>query len=382
MKLTQKEFELKYTPTEISNFYPSVDTMPFSEMISNRLYGQRLCFYGEPGIGKTTLARILAANILQLNEEDTRKLVVKDPEYYCPNFIEADFAVDPSADHVQRICESINSALTNGGLFEKEKYVFLLDEFTQLLPQTQKRLIKIIGDNTESNIHIIVTTNDLSKMDSSFSDRTTKFGFTVPTKEVFEQYIKSVLTKEKVPVNTIDIEKIYNSSDRSFRNILSTLWYFITYGSLPQSENESDTKPISDYLGAIDDIAKELASLMYASKENNTPIDYNKIPKQQYMSLLKSIEQIKLVKKVPKTTHIAFVYYTKYILTNANADYKRLIKLSHFINEIDCLRDSYDVALEYQLLNIANKCIEARAKYYLESTDGNFITQKGLPIGN
>jgi len=365
MKLNQKEFEIKYTPTSINEFYPSTDLSIFSNMVTQKLYPQRMVFYGPPGIGKTTMARMMGAYILELPEEERQSLVYGKRDFYCPNFIEVDFARNSSSEHVQSICDRLISVATSSdGLFGKQKWVFLFDEFTQLVQQTQKKLIKSIGDDKDiDNLFIIVTTNDIYKLESSFTDRQTKYEFKEPEKKLMEMYVKDILRKENAPADNIQVDRIIERANYSFRSLASTIWEFLINGGFPQPVAQKPTVVI-DFIRAINRISSEIASSMKQNK--STRIDFDSLQSGYYQQLVVAIKNLE--SKSPTTIYKLFEFYIKVNLQRNESKYKDLYLAAVFMEEISALRGLHqkEVDTGFELFKIAQRCINHKVRYFLD----------------
>lgn len=365
MKLNQKEFEIKYTPTSINEFYPSTDLSIFSNMINQKLYPQRMVFYGPPGVGKTTLARMIGAYILELTEEDRKSLIYGRRDFYCSNFIEVDFARNSSSEYVQSICDKLISVATSSeGLFGHQKWVFLFDEFTQLVQQTQKKLIKSIGDDKDiDNLFIIVTTNDIYKLEPSFTDRQTRYEFKEPEKRLMEMYVKDILRKENAPADNIQIERIIERANYSFRSLASTTWEFLINGGFPQPVVQKPTV-IVDFIRAINRISSEIANNI--KQNNSTRIDFDSLQSGYYQQLVSAIENLE--NKPPTTIYKLFEFYIKVNLKKSESKYKDLFLAGIFMEEISTLRNLHqkEVDTGFELFRIAHRCINHRVRYFLE----------------
>jgi DNA polymerase III delta prime subunit len=360
---TQQEFELRHRPHTVKEFFPSTDLSIFQEMVDQKTFPQRITLYGKPGLGKSTLARIVSSHILELDEQTTIDLVKQTANVSIPNFYEADFALNPRAEYASQVADIISAAISDGGLFGTSKYVFLLEEFTQLQGDTQKRLIKLISDHSLSNIFVIITTNNINKVESSMGDRQLDVYFHNPNENSSIDYIQAIAKRESVTLTREEAIRIFQASTGSYRSMSNNLWFYLSYGKLTSGSTEEDgSGAISKYFNILTQIYNMVWQSHFDSKNKNTIISLEVVDQTTFNALMNSITDIAMTKKSCRNTYEAFISYISNNIIK-NGTYKKMSLAYDIMAEVERLKTSYDGNVTYELLKLSEAIIRARVKY-------------------
>ena len=188
----------------------------FNEMILNKRLSGNLLFFGKPGIGKTTLAKILAREVasdfLFLNASDERNLDLVRTRI--KNFAEMQ-SMDPNS-----------------------LKIVLLDEVDGLSGMAQEALKSFI-EIYSNCIRIIATCNLVQKVIPALISRFQTFEFQPLSKEQSIQYIRNkILIPEKIEFSDQDLEKLYQTSFGDLRKVINNLQKSIIRGKLVLVDND------------------------------------------------------------------------------------------------------------------------------------------------
>ena len=206
-------------PTSLSQLnLPSDLTRSLDRLMKTGSF-MNLLFYGEPGIGKTSAARIILkeieADYLELNGSFNSgdKTMLKDIEKFAGTF----------------------------SLFQKPKIVFI-DEADYLSPVVQSALRYIVEDvSRRTSTRFLMTANNVKKISSAIRSRFVSIGFDVPPTErasvvvdLVERYTERltelgcifdpVRLNQVVSVNFPDLRSIANALQIEFefsKNLLA-----------------------------------------------------------------------------------------------------------------------------------------------------------------
>jgi DNA polymerase III subunit gamma/tau len=180
-------------------------------------------FTGPRGVGKTSVARILAKAVNCLDESIS---AYDKPCGKCINckaieqghfidLIEIDAASNRSVEDIRELREKINFSPSVG-----KKKVYIIDEVHMLTREAFNALLKTLEEPPSHSIFIFATT-EIHKVPETIISRCQKFDFRFGDKEMIKENLKAIAASEKVEVEDELLELVFRSSGGSFRDAQS-----------------------------------------------------------------------------------------------------------------------------------------------------------------
>lgn len=225
----------------------------------NRLHHAYL-FTGTRGVGKTTIARILAKC---LNCETG---VSSEPCGQCSacreiaegrfvDLIEVDAASRTKVEDTRELLENVQYAPTRG------RYkVYLIDEVHMLSNSSFNALLKTL-EEPPPHVKFLLATTDPQKLPMTILSRCLQFNLKNMNPERIVQHLKFVLEKELVPFEESALWQLGRSADGSMRDAMSLTDQAIAYGSGKITEAEVRAMLGTIDQGAVYEIVDALAAL-------------------------------------------------------------------------------------------------------------------------
>ena len=165
-------------------------------------------FTGPRGVGKTSIARILAHQINNLPYSDESSHL---------DIIEIDAASNNGIDDVRDLREKARLAPSSAS-----KKIYIIDEVHMLSKPAFNALLKTLEEPPEHVVFILATT-DLDKLPATIISRTQRFNFKAINTSDAVAHLKSIAKKENIKISDEALEMIAERGEGSFRDSISLL---------------------------------------------------------------------------------------------------------------------------------------------------------------
>lgn len=214
----------------------------------NRLHHAYL-FTGTRGVGKTTIARILAKCL------NCEKGVTSEPCGECSScreiaegrfvdLIEVDAASRTKVEDTRELLENVQYAPTRG------RYkVYLIDEVHMLSNSSFNALLKTL-EEPPPHVKFLLATTDPQKLPMTILSRCLQFNLKNMTPERIVDHLRFVLGEEQVPFDEPALWQLGRAADGSMRDAMSLTDQAIAFGS--GRVGDADVRTM---LGTIDQTA-------------------------------------------------------------------------------------------------------------------------------
>lgn len=218
--------------------------------LTNALEQKRLhhayLFTGTRGVGKTTLARILAKSL------NCEAGITAKPCGVCDacteidrgrfvDLIEVDAASNTQVDAMRDLLDNAQYAPT-AGRFK----VYIIDEVHMLSKSAFNAMLKTL-EEPPAHVKFILATTDPQKVPVTVLSRCLQFNLRQMAGTSIIGHLQNILTQENIPYEPTALHLISRAADGSMRDALSLTDQAIAYGG--QAVNESEVRAM---LGAID----------------------------------------------------------------------------------------------------------------------------------
>ncbi len=192
------------------------------QAVASGKIGHAYLFTGSRGIGKTTLARILAKAANCNTLKDGNPCGICD---ICLNIangsfldvIEIDAASHTGVDNIRELIEHIRFQPSQG-----RTKVFVIDEVHMLSKAAFNALLKTL-EEPPSHVLFILATTDIEKVPDTIISRTQRFDFRKITTDQIKKALQQIVKVEKLSLPEEAIDVIVENSEGGLRDALSQL---------------------------------------------------------------------------------------------------------------------------------------------------------------
>ena len=239
----------KYRPT---NFEEVVGQDHVVQALSNSISQDRIhqayLLAGTRGVGKTTIARILA-KCLNCQSEENPVTIPCDKCNVCEEikvgrhleFLEIDAASRTGVDDMRELIDNVQYKPANG-LYK----IYLIDEVHMLSRASFNALLKTLEEPPEHVVFIFATT-DPDKIPKTVLSRCLQLNLKTVAHNILQDHLASIVKNEEVPNDNEALGLIADSANGSVRDALTLLDQAIAHGA--GSINLDEVKSL---LGTID----------------------------------------------------------------------------------------------------------------------------------
>jgi len=287
------------------NFKEMVGQSHILRALINALDNDRLhhayLFTGTRGVGKTTIARILAKSL------NCEQGVSATPCGECSScreidegrfvdLIEVDAASRTKVDETRELLDNVQYAPTRG------RYkVYLIDEVHMFSNHSFNALLKTL-EEPPPHVKFLLATTDPQKLPVTILSRCLQFNLKALPQEQIHEYLSYILEQENIQADTTSARHIARAAQGSMRDALSLLDQAIAFGGGELKETD-----VCDMLGVIEqhyvtDILNALISrdavalLNCVETMSEQSVDYESV----LVDLLSMLQKIAVAQAAPE----------------------------------------------------------------------------------
>ncbi len=228
-------------------------------------------FTGPRGVGKTTIARLIAKGVNCLNSEN----VTDNPCGKCENcreisqgismdMIEIDAASNRGIDEIRELKEKINYQPVKG-----RKKIYIIDEVHMLTKEAFNALLKTL-EEPPSHVIFILATTEIDKIPDTVISRCQRYDFLPIDKEDIKKLLKNVAEKENISIDDASLDLIYRKSEGSARDSFSIFEQVVSNFN----NEEIDITKTQNALGVVPDVILEEFLKLVQKGEKEKLVDF------------------------------------------------------------------------------------------------------------
>lgn len=183
-------------------------TTALNRALTNGTVSHAYLFTGPRGVGKTSIARILAHEVNGLPYEDNRQHL---------DIIEIDAASNRRIDEIRDLRDKVHIAPTSA------KYkVYIIDEVHMLTKEAFNALLKTL-EEPPAHVVFILATTEVHKLPETIISRTQRYAFKPVDRPAVVAHLQHLAAAEKIDIETAALELIAAHGEGSFRDSISLL---------------------------------------------------------------------------------------------------------------------------------------------------------------
>ena len=253
----------------------------------NRVH-QAFLFSGTRGVGKTTIARLLAKCLNCMSSDSP----TSEPCGKCESsigiqegksidFLEIDAASRTGVEHMRELLSSVHTSPS------VSRYkIFLIDEVHMLSKGSFNALLKTL-EEPPSHVIFLMATTDPEKVPKTVISRCLQLNLKTVSRPELCEHFRNICKKEGIKSDDESLSLVAKAADGSVRDGLTLLDQAIAHGS-----GKLDAHEVKNLLGTIDDsLIHELLESIVDGRKEDAFMTLSEIEKlnPDYESLLKDL---------------------------------------------------------------------------------------------
>lgn len=176
--------------------------------IASKKVSHAYLFTGPRGVGKTSIARILAHELNEVPYTDERSHL---------DIIEIDAASNGGVEEIRDLRDKVHIAPSSG------KYkIYIIDEVHMMTTSAFNALLKTLEEPPAHAIFILATT-EAHKLPATIISRTQRFTFKPVPRNLIKKHLRYIADQEHINIDDSALELIAEHSEGSFRDSISML---------------------------------------------------------------------------------------------------------------------------------------------------------------
>ncbi|MCB1321254.1 MAG: DNA polymerase III subunit gamma/tau [Leptospiraceae bacterium] len=236
----------KYRPQK---FAEVVQQQTAVRALLNAIEGDRLgsayLFFGPRGVGKTTIARILAKRVNCTAPQggepcDACESCLSIVSGNSLDVMEIDAASHRGIHHIRELRENVKFQ----PMVSRIK-VYIIDEVHMLTTESFNALLKTL-EEPPAHVLFILATTELNKIPETILSRCQVFNFRKVPLKVVQEYLRELCAREKIEADDEALFWIARRGDGSVRDSLSFMEQAITF-----CDGKLETEKVKELIGAI-----------------------------------------------------------------------------------------------------------------------------------
>ena len=328
----QEAFYRKYRPVSLDELVGQPDAVNLiQQQVKNENLSHAYLFSGPRGVGKTSLARIIATTL------------GCDPVF---DITEIDAASHNKVDDIRDLNDSINFIASSPG----NKRVFILDEVHMLSNAASNAFLKTLEEPPAHVIFILATTEP-DRVLETIKSRTTHIAFKRISNDEIVETLTKISKSEKIKISNEVLKYISNQSEGSLRDAINL--FEQTHNTFGDKANIDDLYSIlgkvsnADMLKIIESINNQDTSEVLNILQSN----YNKglQPLDILSSLTGLFRSIFYFKYLPDDINYLNISQNEKGLVKNSNEYINAKELSRIFDILDELNQSIQSAPSQEL---------------------------------
>lgn len=320
----------KYRPKDFSEIVGQKHVViPIQNALRTGRVAHAYLFSGPRGIGKTTVARLIAKSLNCLGKKEKPcnecELCEEFNENRSLNIIEIDAASNRGIDEIREIRNAVRLAPARGSY-----KTYIIDEAHMLTKEAFNALLKTLEEPPAHAVFILATT-EIEKIPATIISRTQHYNFRTPSIQQIVQRLQHIAKKEGIQLDWNSAQLIAIAAEGSMRDAESILGQIMSI-----CDTSISRESVEQILGLP---ASEFAKQMFAS-----------IAKQDTTAALEIVQNLtELGYDLSYFAKLLMRYFRAALFMKLDSNLSKFAQQELLPEEIDCLRKNLMYFNEEQL---------------------------------